>query len=370
MDVNNNNMNNGAAAAAAAAEAAAVAVAADRGDAQPPPPPAPTDDEGVHVKAETFRDAADHLEALTGRPIRRLIIEEAAGVEEWNAAVAAGRGGGGNNNNNNDNRDNRDRGDGGEIDDDDDRDQQRRMGFVRFVAALCRRDNVRAVREIVFVYVTFRTTPEEGTDALFGEGLPSHPTLEAISFAACTISAQQMERFASSVPAGRGPGTRLAELEFEDCPLDRGGYMALAAMIRRNVPLAKLAVYGMDGGLDHDACRRICQSVPHNRHLRALDLYPVTELLPGTPGRGGGAVVACPGPWAAGLHPHDGREPGRPRARAENEHHPDPSRSHRCRRGSSSGEPPQSVPAHRGGLGSGQLHAAGGGLVPRVRRQP
>jgi hypothetical protein len=111
MDVNNNNMNNGAAAAAAAAEAAAVAVAADRGDAQPPPPPpAPTGDEGVHVEAQTFRDSADHLEALTGRPIRRLSIREAAGLEE------RGRDGGG------------------------DRDQERRMGFVRFVAALCRRD--------------------------------------------------------------------------------------------------------------------------------------------------------------------------------------------------------------------------------------
>jgi hypothetical protein len=42
----------------------------------PPPTPDVDDEEGVDVHAETFREAAEHLEDLQGRPIRALSIQE------------------------------------------------------------------------------------------------------------------------------------------------------------------------------------------------------------------------------------------------------------------------------------------------------
>jgi hypothetical protein len=65
--------------------------------------------------------------------------------------------------------------------------------------------------------------------------------------------------------------------------MDREGYMAIASMIRRNVPLAKLAAWADLGDwLDPDACRLICQSVPLSQHLRKLELSCLTELRPDT----------------------------------------------------------------------------------------
>jgi hypothetical protein len=131
------------------------------------------------------------------------------------------------------------------------------LDFIRFVAALGRGGNGRAVRHLAFGMVDFRGTPEEDAARLFGDVLPNHATLEAITFDRCGFSKRQVELFASSLPEA---SAGLVELHF------LGGAVGWE---------------GVHGGLDADSCKLICRAASSSRNLRDLDIR-VKEVLADT----------------------------------------------------------------------------------------
>jgi hypothetical protein len=242
------------------------------------------DDEGIDVTAQSFREAAEHLEdeagaSTGGRPIRTLAVVPVDMV--------------------------RLRGDDGALNSDLVRaNRGLRLDFQRFVEALLRRNSRdgaarRPVRGIVFATVDWQATPEGDTARLLGEVLPRLPALKWMCFSFCVFSLPHLELFASSVPTAASVAApaaaaaatttstttttaRLATLGFEGQRFDRDSARPIADMLRRNVPLTSLSLGRLaSGGVDAAGCQLIGRALSSNGNLRILDIQ-VKELFADT----------------------------------------------------------------------------------------
>ena len=108
--------------------------------------------------------------------------------------------------------------------------------FRGFVEALGRH-GCRAIRRIEFYRVEWQRLRDADTALLFGDVLPTHPTLVSITFCLSHVPfAPLLKLFARAVPAE--PTSPLKELAFRYGAFGRECAGAVADLIRRNVPLS------------------------------------------------------------------------------------------------------------------------------------
>jgi hypothetical protein len=114
-----------------------------------------------------------------------------------------------------------------------------------------------------------RRQVEELLVRLFSDVLPNHRSLDGtIKFRKC--SSANIELFAAAFPSPNR--TRpLRFLHFDDVELQPSCVEAVASMIRRNARIG--CVNFVRCGLDAGGCKRICDSVVSNEHLRSLSIW-------------------------------------------------------------------------------------------------
>lgn len=152
------------------------------------------------------------------------------------------------------------------------------LSFRRFVEALGRGDV--AIQEIEFVLTDWDGFPEDDMERLFGQVLPSHPTLRSIGIFRRTIPTRFVRLLTSSVLAAANSTTQLTKLCFMAVPIQHEDVQAIADMVDRQVALSELTVspYVRDHALDAADGRLICDAVARNGNLRVLKIH-VTEIL-------------------------------------------------------------------------------------------
>jgi hypothetical protein len=151
--------------------------------------------------------------------------------------------------------------------------------FSRWVTLLA--TNHRKIRVLDFDGAHFDRNPllqDEDLARLFGEVLVSHPTIEAIRFRQGSISTAHLRLFTSAVPATFA--TPLSELLLRNVRIvDRERVELVADMVRRNVQLRTLCLYG--SRLVENKSQIIFDALSQNSNLQTLQLQ-VIEIGTGT----------------------------------------------------------------------------------------
>jgi hypothetical protein len=143
--------------------------------------------------------------------------------------------------------------------------------FRRFVEALGRGDV--DIQDISFVVTDWDGLPEVGMERLFGEVLPTHPTLRSIGIYRRTIPTRFVRLLTSSVLTATNAAP-LTKLGFTAHPIVNDDVEAIANMVDRRVALTELAVHAFtDGSSAGDVDVSIlCRSVSRNSNLRVLHI--------------------------------------------------------------------------------------------------
>jgi hypothetical protein len=157
----------------------------------------------------------------------------------------------------------------------DERRRDEAVQFRRFVESLGRADV--AIQNISFVLTDWDGLPEVGMERLFGQVLPTHPTLRSIDIFRRIIPTRYVRLLTSSVlPVGHT--APLTKLGFTGGPIVHGDVQAIADMVDRHVALSELKVFAFNDGLnaagglapaDGDL---LCQAVSRNSSLRVLHI--------------------------------------------------------------------------------------------------
>jgi hypothetical protein len=154
---------------------------------------------------------------------------------------------------------------------DDQSDEERRnesLDFRRFVDALGRGDV--AIREIEFVLTDWDGLPDDDMERLFGQVLPSHPTLRSIAIRRSNVLTRFMRLLTSSVLTATNTTSPLTKLELSG-RLTHDDVRAIADMVDRHVALSELSVFAVtQDGLSAADGKVLCQAVARNAHLQAL----------------------------------------------------------------------------------------------------
>jgi hypothetical protein len=206
------------------------------------------DDDDDSFAEITFREAAELLEATEGPPIESMVVSmltEDVG-EEWGIWQ-----------------------------------QSVTRAFRRFVTALGRGEEGRAVREMNLYGVDWQVLPEPDVERLFAEVLPAHPTIKMLHSA---VPAKYVKLLTSALPTENV--TPLESLTFHGPTFNHESAQALADMIRRNAAVEDIILEPLpednhSGGLDASDLKLICQALPRNTKLRTF-IAKTKEVLPDT----------------------------------------------------------------------------------------
>jgi hypothetical protein len=142
--------------------------------------------------------------------------------------------------------------------------------FGRLVAALGRKEGIRAIRELRFSALKWDELPEEDVERLFGQVLVSHPTIQHLAFYSSVVPVRYLKLLTSVWPAA-GSSTPLKKLSFRGA-FGHESSQAIADMIGRSVALATLVLRPTANLLDPDDCKLVCEAVSRNTNLQSLSL--------------------------------------------------------------------------------------------------
>jgi hypothetical protein len=154
-----------------------------------------------------------------------------------------------------------------------------RISFGHFVDQLAQLPGHVAIR--AFQIVDHHRFPsdcyrEQDMERLFGDLLPTHPSIERILIGGCELPSRFSCLLASSLPSVRAPPLLELTLQWPYSDTDEC-VEAICNMLRRNVPLRALLLSSFNARLAPANCRMIFQSLALNTHLEGLYIEP-TEV--------------------------------------------------------------------------------------------